>query len=138
VLPKIGPANWLAFLGVSFGAILIGTAFVESWGTLALCRVLLGITEAGFLPGLSQNRKCTPRLSQVLGCTYLITCWYTRFEVGKRLSGFWILAVLASGFSAILAYVLTLLSGKGGLNGWRCKWRTRYLVSAADNQEGFF
>ncbi|KAF9872479.1 hypothetical protein CkaCkLH20_09976 [Colletotrichum karsti] len=53
-----------------------------------------------------------------LGCTYLITCWYTRFEVGKRLSGFWILSVITGGFSAIFAYVLTLLKGKGGLNGW--------------------
>ncbi|OAL46786.1 retrograde regulation protein 2 [Pyrenochaeta sp. DS3sAY3a] len=103
VLPKAGPANWLSFLGVSFGAILIGTGFVQTWGTLAVCRFLLGVAEAGFLPG----------------CTYLITCWYTRYEVGKRLSGFWILSVLASGFSAILAYALTLLAGTHGLNGWR-------------------
>ena len=49
----------------------------------------------------------------------MITCWYTRFEVGKRLAGFWILSVLTGGFSAIFAYVLTLLTGKGGLNGWQ-------------------
>ncbi|KAK9786222.1 putative Transporter [Seiridium cardinale] len=102
ILPRVGPANWLAFLGVSFGAILIGMGFTKSWETMALCRALLGVVEAGFLPG----------------CTYLITCWYTRFEVGKRISGFWILSVLASAFSAIFAYVLTLLSGKAGLRGW--------------------
>ena len=60
-------------------------------------------------------------LNFLSGCTYLITCWYTRYEVGKRLSGFWILSVLASGFSAILAYALTLLAGTHGLNGWSCK-----------------
>ncbi|KAK1676397.1 major facilitator superfamily domain-containing protein [Colletotrichum godetiae] len=102
MLPKAGPANWLSFLGVGFGVVLIGMGFTKSWGAMAVCRALLGILEAGFLPG----------------CTYLITCWYTRFEVGKRLSGFWILSVLASGFSAIFAYVLTLLRGKSGLNGW--------------------
>ncbi|ETN39115.1 uncharacterized protein HMPREF1541_05337 [Cyphellophora europaea CBS 101466] len=102
ILPKAGAANWLSFLGVSFGAILIGMGFTKSWGTMALCRALLGILEAGFLPG----------------CTYLITCWYQRFEVGKRLAAFWILSVLTGGFSAIFAYVLTLLSGKAGLNGW--------------------
>jgi MFS family permease len=79
-------------------------AFTKSWGTMAVCRALLGVMEAGFLPG----------------CTYLITCWYTRFEVGKRLAGFWILSVLTGGFSAIFAYVLTLLRGKSGLNGWQC------------------
>ncbi|KPI40618.1 putative transporter [Cyphellophora attinorum] len=102
ILPKAGAANWLAFLGVSFGAILISMGFTKSWGTMALCRALLGVLEAGFLPG----------------CTYLITCWYQRFEVGKRLAGFWILSVLTGGFSAIFAYVLTLLRGKAGLNGW--------------------
>ena len=102
VLPKVGCANWLAFLGVGFGSILIGMGFTKSWGTMALCRALLGILEAGFLPG----------------CTYLITCWYTRFEVGKRLAGFWILSVLTGGFSAIFAYVLTLLNGRAGLMGW--------------------
>ncbi|CAH0058589.1 unnamed protein product, partial [Clonostachys solani] len=75
-----------------------------SLGTMALCRAILGMFEAGFLPG----------------CTYLITCWYTRYEVGKRMSGFWILSVIASGFSGILAYVLSLLKGRHGLNGWRC------------------
>ncbi|PGH10718.1 hypothetical protein AJ79_05309 [Helicocarpus griseus UAMH5409] len=102
ILPKAGAANWLAFLGVSFGASLIGMGFAKSWGTMALCRALLGVMEAGFLPG----------------CTYLITCWYTRFEVGKRLAGFWILSVICGGFSAIFAYVLTLLKGRHGLNGW--------------------
>ncbi|KAL3496364.1 MFS general substrate transporter [Aspergillus germanicus] len=103
VLPRAGAANWLSFLGASFGAILIGMGFTHHWGTMAVCRFLLGVFEAGFLPG----------------CTYLITCWYTRFEVGKRLSSFWILSVLASGFAAILAYVLTLLNGQQGIAGWR-------------------
>ncbi|KAL3456990.1 major facilitator superfamily domain-containing protein [Aspergillus heterothallicus] len=103
ILPKAGAANWLSFLGASFGAILIGMGFTHSWATMAVCRTLLGIFEAGFLPG----------------CTYLITCWYTRFEVGKRLSAFWILSVIASGFAAILAYAFTLLDGRNGLGGWR-------------------
>lgn len=51
ILPKAGPANWLAFLGVSFGAILIGMGFTKNWGQMAVCRALLGILEAGFLPG---------------------------------------------------------------------------------------
>ncbi|KAL4887416.1 major facilitator superfamily domain-containing protein [Aspergillus karnatakaensis] len=103
ILPKAGAANWLSFLGVSFGAILIGMGFTHHWGTMAVCRTLLGVFEAGFLPG----------------CTYLITCWYTRFEVGKRLSSFWIMSVLASGFSAIIAYGLTQLNGTRGIEGWR-------------------
>ncbi|EXL90003.1 major facilitator superfamily domain-containing protein [Fusarium oxysporum II5] len=103
ILPKAGPANWLAFLGLSFGVILIGMGFTHHWGTMAVCRALLGVMEAGFLPG----------------CTYLITCWYTRFQVGKRMSAFWILSVIASGFANILAFALSKLGGQAGLSGWR-------------------
>lgn len=122
VLPRVGPANWLAFLGFSFGTVLIGTGFVKDWGTLAVCRVLLGITEAGFLPG----------------CTYLITCWYTRYEVGVRLSLFWILSVVAAGFSAILAYGLTLMAGKGGLNGWSWIFIIEGVITVAICLLGWF
>ncbi|KAL2817480.1 major facilitator superfamily domain-containing protein [Aspergillus cavernicola] len=103
ILPKAGAANWLAFLGASFGAILIGMGFTSSWETMTVCRTLLGIMEAGFLPG----------------CTYLITCWYKRFEVGKRLATFWLMSVVLNAFAAIFAYALTLLDGTHGLNGWR-------------------
>ncbi|KAK4864442.1 hypothetical protein LT330_009705 [Penicillium expansum] len=103
ILPRAGAANWLAFLGFSFGVILIGMGFTKSWTTMVACRVLLGVMEAGFLPG----------------CTYLITCWYTRFEVGKRLATFWLVSVVLNAFAAIFAYALTLLDGSYGLNGWR-------------------
>ncbi|KAM0544185.1 hypothetical protein ACHAPJ_011936 [Fusarium lateritium] len=52
ILPKAGPANWLAFLGLGFGVILIGMGFTHHWGTMAVCRALLGVMEAGFLPGI--------------------------------------------------------------------------------------
>ncbi|KAJ5163513.1 Major facilitator superfamily domain general substrate transporter [Penicillium coprophilum] len=94
ILPRAGAANWLAFLGLSFGVILIGMGFTKSWTTMVACRVLLG-------------------------CTYLITCWYTRFEVGKRLATFWLVSVVLNAFAAIFAYALTLLDGTYGLNGWR-------------------
>lgn len=37
----------------------------------------------------------------------------------KRFSAFYLLALLASGFSNILAYALSLMAGTSGLNGWR-------------------
>ncbi|KAJ9657487.1 hypothetical protein H2198_004248, partial [Neophaeococcomyces mojaviensis] len=122
VLSRVGAANWLSFLGVSFGTILIGMGFTKHWGTMALCRALLGITEAGFLPG----------------CTYLITCWYKRYEVGKRLSAFWILSILTTGFAAIFAYVLTLLKGTAGLNGWSWIFIIEGLITVVVCAGGWF
>lgn len=42
-----------------------------------------------------------------------------RFEVQKRFSAFYLVALLASGFSSILAYGLMQMKGLAGLNGWR-------------------
>ncbi|KAH8432960.1 uncharacterized protein LDX57_010595 [Aspergillus melleus] len=39
VLPKAGAANWLSFLGVSFGAILIGIFIVEGSITCGVCLI---------------------------------------------------------------------------------------------------
>ncbi|KAI6361176.1 hypothetical protein MCOR25_006547 [Pyricularia grisea] len=102
ILPRAGPANWLAFLGIGFGAVMLGMGFVKSWGVLALCRFLLGTFEAGFMPG----------------CAYLISCWYTRYEVGKRLAAFFLISIVITAFSNIFTYALSLLAGKRGLNGW--------------------
>lgn len=68
ILRKVGSANWLSFIALSWGAVMIGQGFVESWISLGICRILLGAFEAGFFPG----------------CVYLITCWYKRYEVQKR------------------------------------------------------
>jgi MFS family permease len=57
VLRKVGSANWLAFIALSWGAVMIGQGFVKSWQTLTVCRALLGFFEAGFFPG------CTVSLS---------------------------------------------------------------------------
>lgn len=50
---------------------------------------------------------------------YLISCWYTRFEVQKRLAAFYSINVIANGFGSILAYGCMQLSGRNGWLGWR-------------------
>ena len=82
-LRKFGAARWMSFAGLSFGAIMVGMAFVESWVTLAICRVLVGVFEAAIFPG----------------CVYLTSCWYVRKEMQIRLSSFYMFSVLISGFS---------------------------------------
>ncbi|KDR75670.1 hypothetical protein GALMADRAFT_140293 [Galerina marginata CBS 339.88] len=101
-LRKLGVIHWLVFLVVSWGAVQLAMGFVPSWGYLALCRVLLGVFEAGFFPAL----------------VYIITTWYIRHEVQKRLAAFYIVGVFIGGFSAIFAYVLSLLGGRLGIAGW--------------------
>lgn len=94
--------------------------------------MLLGLLEAGFLPG----------------CIYLISTWYTRYELQKRLSVFYSIGFFASGLGGILAYGLMQMvrsynhqqqlssntnkifkKGLAGLNGWRWIFIMEGLVS---------
>lgn len=47
LLRKVGARYWLASIVLAFGAIMTGMAYVTSWEQLAVCRVLLGVAEAG-------------------------------------------------------------------------------------------
>lgn len=64
----IGPAKWLGAIGFAWGAVTIGMGFVHSWDALLACRVFFGAFEAGLFPG----------------SIYLMSCWYTRYEVQTR------------------------------------------------------
>ncbi|KAK2597409.1 hypothetical protein QQS21_005957 [Conoideocrella luteorostrata] len=99
----IGPRAHLAGITLLWGAVMIGMGFVKKFSELAALRAVLGLFEAGFFPS----------------CVYLLSTWYTRYEVGKRYSVFYIVGCVASAFSGILAYGLMQLNGREGLRGWR-------------------
>ncbi|KND89265.1 putative transporter [Tolypocladium ophioglossoides CBS 100239] len=99
----IGPRVHLAGITLFWGAAMIGMGFVKDFEQLAGLRVILGFLEAGFFPS----------------CVYLLSTWYTRYEVGKRYSLFYLLGSVASAFSGILAYGLMQLAGQQGITGWR-------------------
>lgn len=103
LIRKIGPTIFLGTIVMSWAVIMIGTGFVKNWGQLVGLRVLLGVLEAGYFPG----------------CVYLLSCWYTRYDVQKRFSIFYLIGCVASALSGILAFGLMQLSGTHGLGGWR-------------------
>ncbi|KAJ7091244.1 major facilitator superfamily domain-containing protein [Mycena epipterygia] len=97
-----GVRSWLTICVLGWGAVQLGMGFVKTWGQLALCRVLLGLFEAGFFPAL----------------VFVITTWYKRHEVQKRLALFYLSSIVIGGFSGIIGYGITFLKGKGGLDSW--------------------
>lgn len=48
VLRRFGVRVCLTFYVISWGAVQLGMGFVKTWGTLTLCRVLLGVFEVSF------------------------------------------------------------------------------------------
>lgn len=57
----LGPRNFLSFIVVAWGAVMIGMGFADNYGVMAALRVLLGVLEAGFFPS----------------CVYLLSTWCT-------------------------------------------------------------
>lgn len=122
VCRRLGPCIWLPSLAVSWGIVTLGQGFSTEWTQVIGCRILLGIFEVShLLYGEMTLLTLTSFLQSGFypGCIFLLSCWYCRFEVQKRFSSFYLLALLASGFSNILAWALSLMEGLGGLNGWR-------------------
>lgn len=70
---------------------------------LIICRVFIGIFEAGYVPG----------------CAYLMATYYKRHEFQKRFSGLWVAGLVAGAFGGLLAYALIHMNGLSGFEGWR-------------------
>jgi MFS family permease len=100
---KLGPRWFLPSITLAWGAVMIGIGFVDTWETMAGLRVLVGVFEAGFFPGT----------------VYLLSTWYTRYELQKRYTIFYGVGCVAGALSGILAYGLSQMEGLGGLRGWR-------------------
>ena len=110
---KIGPRIFLPMITLLWGSIMIGFGFVPTWTTLVGLRILLGILEAGFFPG----------------CVYLLSTWYSRYDVHKRYSVFYLIGASASAFSGILAFGIEQMDGLGGLSGWRWIFIVEGIIS---------
>lgn len=103
VIRKVGAARWLSFLSFAWGVSVLGGAFAKHWGVIVVVRALIGAFEAGFFPG----------------CMFLITVWYERYQVQKRIAVFYAVNLFAGGFGNLLAYGINKLDGTGGYRGWR-------------------
>lgn len=99
----IRPSVWLAFLLGCWGAVTIGFAGVKNYATVLSLRLLIGIFEAGFFPGI----------------VYLITIWYRHNERALRIALVIAFCNLAGAFGGAIAYGIGHINGAGGLQGFR-------------------
>ncbi|KXJ93612.1 major facilitator superfamily domain-containing protein [Microdochium bolleyi] len=103
VIKRVAPSTWLASITVLWGISTVGMGFVTNNAGLVACRLLLGLFEAGIVPG----------------CIYLISMYYKRYEVQWRMSLFFTSAILAGAFSGLLAFAIGNMHGVGGYSSWR-------------------
>ncbi|WP_250527263.1 MFS transporter [Caballeronia sp. GAWG2-1] len=104
LLHKVGARRWLARILITWGAVAAATAFVFNDTTFYTVRFLLGVMEAGFLPGVA---------------VYL-TKWFPERYRARAVGGY----IIAGSLSAVLGGpISTTLMTYGndilGLQGWQ-------------------
>ncbi|KAI9246511.1 major facilitator superfamily domain-containing protein [Phascolomyces articulosus] len=104
LLSKLRPSIYLPSLELIWCILTLAMACVQSVNQIYVIRVLLGLFEAGFFPGI----------------VFLIGTWYTKRELGKRMALLTICGSFGNGISGVIqAMMLKTMDGYAGISGWR-------------------
>lgn len=109
----MGPGWFIPGISLCFGIASIGTAFVHDIHSICGVRFVLGIFEAGMLPGIA----------------YYMSRWYRRSELAFRLSLYIVMAPLAGAFGGLLASAILTLDHFGSLHRWRMIFAIEGIVT---------
>ncbi len=105
ILMRIGARVWITMILVAFGVISSMTIFVQSATSFYILRLLLGITEAGFIPAV----------------LYYLTLWFPSAQRGKASALFLAGIPLSGAIGAPLSgWIMNQFAGVMGMSGW--KW----------------
>ena len=103
ILARVGARRWIARIMVTWGLVACGMAFIHTPKQLYGMRLLLGMAEAGFTPGI----------------IYYISRWFPSSNRARAMSFFYIAAALASVIGLPLSGALLNMDGVLGFAGWR-------------------
>jgi MFS family permease len=103
ILHRIGAKVWMTFLMVTWGLLSMATMFVTGSTSFYVLRLLLGVMEAGFFPGV------------ILYLTY----WFPNRVRGQMMGLFYLGVPLALIIGGPLSGVLLEMPPWGGLRGWQ-------------------
>lgn len=104
ILHRVGARRWIARIMVSWGLVAAAMALANSPLTFYLLRFLLGVAEAGFIPGI------------LLYLTY----WFPAERRGRIVALFLTAIPVATIFGGPLSgWIMETMAGVGDLRGWQ-------------------
>jgi MFS transporter, ACS family, tartrate transporter len=103
LLERVGARLWIARIMIVWGLVSMATMFVTGQGSFYAARIVLGIAEAGFFPGM------------VLYLTY----WIPAAERARTGALFMMAAPIAIIVGAPVSEALLSLDQRAGLAGWQ-------------------
>jgi ACS family tartrate transporter-like MFS transporter len=103
MLYRFGARRWLARIMISWGLVSAATAFVVGPNSLYAIRLLLGIAEAGFFPGV----------------TFFLAAWFPAQYRTRMLAWFLVGIPASSLIGGPVCGLLLQMDGIWGLAGWQ-------------------
>jgi sugar phosphate permease len=103
ILRRVGTRIWIARIMISWGLVSACMVWVSSPGSFYLLRFLLGVAEAGFVPGM----------------LLYLTFWFPSHERARAVAKFMTATSLAGVVGGPLSSALLKLDGVHGLSGWQ-------------------
>jgi ACS family tartrate transporter-like MFS transporter len=114
LLVRVGARRWIARIMITWGLIAAAMMFVRTPFEFYGLRLLLGIAEAGFFPGI----------------VYYLTQWFPAKRRARASSRFMIAIPLSGVLGGVLGGFILGLDGKLGLAGWQWLFLLEGLPSA--------
>jgi len=103
ILKRVGARIWIARIMLSWGLVACAMTLVHAPWSFHALRFLLGVAEAGFLPGI----------------IYALTLWYPPARRARAVALFMAATSVAGLVGAPLSGLLLRLDGGLGLHGWQ-------------------
>jgi MFS transporter, ACS family, tartrate transporter len=103
LLRRFGTRVWIARIMISWGVVSALMVFIGSPRSFYLLRFLLGVTEAGFVPGM----------------LLYLTFWFPSHERARAVAKFMTATSLAGVVGAPLSSAILKLDGFRGFSGWQ-------------------
>jgi MFS transporter, ACS family, tartrate transporter len=103
LLVRFGARRWIARIMLTWGLVSGATAFTTGQTSFYILRLLLGVAEAGFFPGI----------------VFFLTMWFPSAYRARVMGYFLIAAPLSSVIGGPISGALLSLDGSMGLHGWQ-------------------
>jgi MFS transporter, ACS family, tartrate transporter len=103
LLRKVGTRIWIARIMITWGFVAAAMVFVKTPHMFYALRFLLGVAEAGFVPGM----------------LLYLTFWFPSGERARAVAKFMTATSLAGVVGGPVSSALLKLDGLGGLSGWQ-------------------
>lgn len=113
ILQKVGAPVWLTGQILVWGTIALTQAWITNIHSFLATRFLLGLFEAGFIPGGQ----------------YMLALFYSEKELALRTSIFYFGNYFATATGSLIAAGVLQMGGIGGLSGWQWLFVSKYFIS---------